>query len=176
MVDTANRFNGIFSSFIPLHSEFSPGLRIIDNFSDHFIFNIHNKQKDDKFHSQQLDNMVMESSISLFTAIIAIDASIKSDIAIFILHMHTHNNSITKTVHYAVHVTSTKVELFAIKYSINQASTFDSISKIVVVTNFIHVARKIFDPSLYFYQVQLAAILSDFQKFFLYHQNNSIEF
>ena len=51
LVDMVNRFNRIFPSFIPLHSEFSPSLRIIDNFLDHFIFNIHNKQKDDKFCS-----------------------------------------------------------------------------------------------------------------------------
>ena len=43
LVDIANRFNGVFSSFISLHSEFSPGLKIIDNFSDCFVFNIHNK-------------------------------------------------------------------------------------------------------------------------------------
>jgi len=41
----ANRFNESFPSFIPLHSEFSPGLRIIDNFSDHISFNVHNKGK-----------------------------------------------------------------------------------------------------------------------------------
>ena len=37
-------------------------------------------------------------------------------------------------------------------------------------------ARKIFDPSIYPYQVQSAAILSDLCKFFLCHKNNSIEF
>ena len=63
LVNIANRFNGIFPFFTPLHSEFSPGYKIIDKFSDQFIFNIHNKQKDNKFCSQQLDNMVIELSI-----------------------------------------------------------------------------------------------------------------
>ena len=120
--------------------------------------------------------MVMESSISSFIAIIAIDANIKNNIATFISYICTHNNSITKTIHHVVHITSTKAELFTIRYGINQASNFDTISKIVIVTNSIHVARKIFNPSLHPYQVQSAAILSDLQKFFLYHQNNSIEF
>ena len=48
LVNMANRFNESFLSFIPLHSEFSPGLRIIDNFSDHISFNVHNKGKDNK--------------------------------------------------------------------------------------------------------------------------------
>ena len=40
----------------------------------------------------------------------------------------------------------------------------------------IHVAGKIFNLSIYPYQVQSAAVLSDFCKFFLCHKNNSIEF
>ena len=49
LVNMANRFNESFLSFIPLHSEFSPGLRIINNFSDCISFNIRNKGKDDKY-------------------------------------------------------------------------------------------------------------------------------
>ena len=48
LVDMANRYNESFLSFIPLHSEFSPGLRIIDNFSDCISFNVRDKGKDNK--------------------------------------------------------------------------------------------------------------------------------
>jgi len=47
----ANMFNECFPSFIPLHSEFSPGLRVIDNFSDRISFYIHDKGKDNKSHA-----------------------------------------------------------------------------------------------------------------------------
>ena len=97
--------------------------------------------------------MVLESSTLPSTAIIASDASIKNNIATSILHTHTYNRSITKTVHHMIHVISTEAELFAIRCSINQASNIDSISKIVVVTDSIYVARKIFDLSIYLYQV-----------------------
>jgi len=40
LVDMANRFNKSLLSFAPLHSEFLPGLRIIDNFSDCIAFNV----------------------------------------------------------------------------------------------------------------------------------------
>jgi len=166
-----NRCNGIFPSFTPLHSEFSPGHKIINNFSDQFLFNLYNKQKDNKICTQQLDNMVIKSSNSPSTAIVVTDASIKNDIATSISHMHTHNNThnnlITKTIHHAVHVTSTEAELFAIRCSINQASNCDGISKIIIVTDSIHVAKKIFDPSLHPSQVHSVAILSELQKFFL---------
>jgi len=54
LVDMDNRFNEVFSSFVPLHSEFSPDNRVIDNFSDCFSFNLFNKQKDNnlKAHIQ----------------------------------------------------------------------------------------------------------------------------
>ena len=147
----ANRFNESFLSFISLHSEFSPGLRIIDNFSDCISFNIYNKGKDDKHCAYQLDELALESSSSSSTAIIASDASIKNDIAISILYTYTYNRPIIKMIHHAVHVTSTEAELFAIRYSINQALNLDNVSKVIVITDSIHMARKIFKPSIYLY-------------------------
>ena len=49
LVDMANRSHECFSSFFPLNSEFSSGLRIIDIFSDCFSFNVCNKRKNIKF-------------------------------------------------------------------------------------------------------------------------------
>jgi len=43
-VDSANRVNECFPSFNPLNLEFSPGFRVIDNFSDHISFNLFNKK------------------------------------------------------------------------------------------------------------------------------------
>jgi len=115
----ANMFNESFLSFIPLYSEFSPGLRIIDNFSDYISFNICNKKKDNKHRAHQLNKLALESSSSSSTAIITSDASIKNDVATSLLHMHTYNRPIIKTIYYAVYITSTEAELFAIRYGIN---------------------------------------------------------
>jgi len=87
-----NRFNRIFPSFTPLHFELSPGHRIIDNFSDYFVFNLHCKQKDDRACAHQLDNIVIEALSFPSTAIVVTDASIKNNIAILISHIHTHDN------------------------------------------------------------------------------------
>ena len=81
-----------------------------------------------------------------------------------------------KTIHHAVHVTSTEAELFAIRCGINQVLNFNNMSKIIIITDSIHVARKIFEPSVHPYQIQSAAILSDLCSFFKHHENNSIEF
>ena len=155
---------------------FFPGLRVIDNFSYCISFNIYDKEKDNKFHAHQLDAMVLESSLSSSVAIIASDVSIKNNVATSIMHIHTYNKPITKTIHHMVHVTSTEAELFAIRCGINQTTDFNDVAKIIVVTNSIHAARKIFDLLVYLYQIQSAAILSELHKFFNHHENNSIEF
>jgi len=68
------------------------------------------------------------------------------------------------------------VKLFAIRCGINQASNQDGISKIIIITDFIHMAKKIFDSSLHLFQVHLVVILAELRKFFLQHCDNSIEF
>jgi len=52
---------GIFPSFSSLDPEFTPGQRIIDNFSDRFSFNLANKKEKEKnnHHAQELDKMVL---------------------------------------------------------------------------------------------------------------------
>ena len=176
MVDLANRVNECFPSFNPLNSEFSPSLRVIDNFSDCISFNLFNKEKDNKSCTQLLDKMVLESSSSLSVAIIASDACIKNNVATSIAHIHTHDKPLIKTIHHAVNVTSMEVELFTIRCGINQVMCIDNISKIIVVTDSIYVVKRIFNPFVHSFQVQLAAILSDLCYFFNCYANNSIKF
>ena len=151
LVDTDNIFNRIFPSFTPLHSKLFPGCRIIDNFSDYFSFNLYNKEKKDKFHLQQLNNMVIELSNSPSIALVIMDASIKNNIAISISHTYIANKPTIKTLHHVVHVTSTEAELFAIRCGINQTTNCEDISKIIIITDFIHVAKRIFDLLSYPY-------------------------
>jgi len=52
----------------------------------------------------------------------------------------------------------------------------NNIAKIIVVTDSIHAARKIFDSSVHLYQIQSAAILYELRNFFNHHEDNIIEF
>ena len=97
-------------------------------------------------------------------------------IATFISHMYIANSLLIKTLYHMAFVTSTEAELFVIRCGINQAYIKENISKIIVVTDSIHAAKKIFDSSSYPYQVHAVAILSDFCRFFASNQNNLIEF
>jgi len=99
--------------------------------------------------------------------------SIKNQVATLITYTHTHNNPIIKTIHHAINVTFIEVELFTITCGINQATQIANINYIVVITDSIHTAQRIFDLLAHFYQIQLSIISTELRKFF---EKYSIEF
>ena len=161
LIDSNNKFFGVFPSFSSLHLEFNPGSRIVDIFSDRFSFNLANRKKNNKICFQQLNKITLQSSSSPHTAIVVTDASTKKDIATSILHVYIYDHPLTKMVHYAMFVTSTEAELFAIRCGINQACSKENVFKIIVITDSIHVAKKIFDSKSHPYQLHMTAILSE---------------
>ena len=120
--------------------------------------------------------MVLCISSSPHTALVVTDASIKNDIATSILHIHIADHPLTKTLHYAVFITSTEAELFAIRCSINQACNKENVSKVIVITDSIHATKKIFDSKSHPFQIHTAAILNELWGFFNSNCDNSIEF
>ena len=80
------------------------------------------------------------------------DVSIKNNVAISILHIHYNSNDIKKTIHYTVNITSTKTELFAIQYKIDQAVQIPKVSHIIIITDAIYLAKCIFDFTYHLYQ------------------------
>ena len=120
--------------------------------------------------------MVLCNSSLPNTALMITDASIKNNIAMSISHIHIANHPLIKTVHHALFVISMEVELFAIRCSINQTSSIDNISKIIIITDSIHAAKKIFDSESHPFQIHTTAILSELRKFFNSNDANSIEF
>ena len=104
------------------------------------------------------------------------DASIKKDIATSISYVHICGHPLTKTVHHAAYVMSTEAKLFAIRCGINQTYIKNNISKIIIVTNSIHTAKKIFDSKSHPYQLHMTVILHKVYRFFAKDQNNIIKF
>ena len=178
IVDSNVKSYGIFPSFSPLDPEFLPGHRIIDIFSNRLSFNLVNKKEKNhiKIRCQELDDLTLHCSSKSNTTFVISDASIKNDIATSISHVHSVNQPLIKTVHHTSFITSTEAELFAIRCSINQACLLDHINKIIVVTNSIHVAKKIFDSGSHPYQIHSAAVLKELCSFFSSNEDNIIEF
>jgi len=109
-------------------------------------------------------------------ALVVTDVSIKNDIATSISHVYSANQPLIKTVHHATFVTSMEAELFAIRCGINQACIKENVSKIIIVTDSIHAAKKIFNSKSHPYQSHTIAILSELCCTFNTKQENSIEF
>ena len=175
IINSKIKLYSIFPFFDPLHQEFTFGYCVSDKFSNCFSFNLVNKKGKDNICAQELDNLVLQNSLSS-SALIVTDASIKNNIATLVTYVYQANFPLIKIVHHAVFITSSKAELFAMKCEINQACNKNNISKIIVITNSIHSAKLIFNSLLHPLQSHLAAILSKLQLFFNKSQNNSIEF
>ena len=178
IVDTNNHLNGIFSSFDSLHKELSPSFRLVDSFSDHFYFHtVNHKDKKSKEAYLHKLNKIFEDILSDSNTIIVIsDTSIKNNVTISILHVCSGYNTIAKTIHHTVNITSTEAELFTIRYGINQAVQVSNISCIIVITNAIHLARWIFDSSSHPYQLQSITIAQDLRAFSNKNSQKFIDF
>ena len=120
--------------------------------------------------------MTIQASTSPHTVIVVSDASIMNDIATSISHIHIYDQPLVKMVHHTVFITSTEVELFTIRCGINQACNKENISKVIVITNSIHAAKKIFDTKSHPYQIHTLVILNELRQFFTRCQDNHIEF
>jgi len=87
IIDSKIKSYGIFPSFAPLYQKFTSGHRISDKFSDHFSFNLVKKKEKDNICAQELDNLVLQNSLSS-SALVVTDTSIKDNIAISVVHIY----------------------------------------------------------------------------------------
>jgi len=127
-------------------------------------------------HSNQLNNITIMFLLNHLHTLIISDAGIKNNIATSITHIYVCDRPIIKTIHHMANVTSTEAKLFAIRCSINQAINLLGISKIIIITDSIHAAKKIFDSAIYLFQIYSAIISKKLGKFFLTNSDNSIAF
>ena len=161
-----------------LNLELQPGNRVTDTFSNCFSFHSFSRSNDPSFKSclQQLDTLAIESSSSFSNALVITDVSIKNSVALSIAHIYVFNKPVVKTLHHAVNITSSKAKLFAIRCNINQAVLLHETSRIIIVTDSIHVAKKVFNPSSHSLQKQSTLILSELRGFFNQSDTNTIKF
>ena len=148
-----NRFNEIVSSFVLFSSKFSSGDRLIDIFPSCFSFHSSNEKSKEslKTYLHNLDNITLQASADSQSAIIVLDASIKNQVTTSIAHVHVYNNPVIKTIHHTINIITTEAELFVIRCGINQAMYLPNISQIIVISNPIHAAKRIFNSSLHSY-------------------------
>ena len=164
MSKASHNSNKFFPSFCFFNKEFKPGNRIVDIFPDQFSF--HPCLTNIKKHIKNLDEVTFKVSSNPFSTIVVSDASIKNQVATSISYIHSFDKPVIKTLHRAINITIAEAELFTIRCGINQAVTNPNVKHIVVITDSLHIARKILDSSTYSYQIHLAAISIELREFF----------
>jgi len=132
IVDSNNYLNKVLSSF---NKEFSLGFCLVDTFSDCFLFNIVNckNMKAKTAHQNKLNKIFDDSISNPNTVIVISDANFKNNVATSSSYVHNDQNIIAKTIHHAINVTFTKVELFAIRHRINQVIQVSNVKQIIVI-------------------------------------------
>ena len=78
--------------------------------------------------------------------------------------------------HRAINVTTAKAKLFAIQYGINQAVTISNTNHIIIITDSLYVARKIFNFSAHLYKTHSATISQKLRELFSKDIYNYIKF
>ena len=145
LIDVDEKYNKFFPSFCFFNEEFKSGNCIVDIFPDQFSFHPH--LMNIKKYMKNLDKVMFKASSNLSSTIVVLDASIKNQVTTSISHIHSFNKIVIKTLHRAINITTAKVELFAIQYSINQAVANPNVKHIVVITNSLYTTRKILSSS-----------------------------
>ena len=149
LIDVDNKHNEFFPSFSFFNKEFEPGNRLIDLFSDYFSFHFHSSNS--KKHIEKLDKITFKALSNSSSTIVVSDTSIKNHVATSISYIHFYNKPVIKILHKAINVTTTEAKFFAIHCGINQAVTNQDVNHIVVITDSLHAAKKIFDSSVHPY-------------------------
>ena len=77
------------------------------------------------------------------TILIITDASVKNNIATSVSHIQKDYNIIDKYIHYTMNVNFTEVELFAIRYRIDQVTKIHNALKLVITDAILAVKRSV---------------------------------
>ena len=114
IVDINNYLNKVCPTFDNLNKELLPRFCFINTFSDYFFFyTVNRKDANTKIiHHIKLDNIYKNSLINKDIVLIISDTSIKNNITTLVSHIHQGQDTIPKTVHHAMNIISTKVELY----------------------------------------------------------------
>ena len=104
------------------------------------------------------------------------DAGIKNYVTTSIFYIYSFSKPVIKTIHRTINIITTEAKLFAIQCGINQAVANFNTNHIVVITNSLHAARRIFDSSVHSYQIYSAVISQELREFFSKDACNHIKF
>ena len=171
--------NSVRDCYNPLFSLFSPGSRVVDHFSSRFSFHSPpSSSNEDLFHHlQNLDQAFRSSQTLSHNITIIADRGIKkSQVAITVAHIWTDNSIVQRLQVNLINVTSIEAELMAICLGLIPAIEEENIHDIIIITNSIAAAKKVFKSKTDPLQNMFIPVTSAINSFFRKDSRNKIQF
>ena len=124
-------------------------------------------------YQNKLDKILNEFSLDPKTTFIISDTSIKNNVTTSISHIYNGHNIIAKILHYTTNIIFIEVEIFSIRYEINQAVQVSNIKQIIIITNTISAIKHIFNLFSYSFYLHSITVFQDLKAFFNKNSKNS---
>ena len=177
--DVNERLNDVRDCYNLLFSLFSPGSRVVDYFSSRFSFYspLSSSNKDLFYHLQNLDQVFRSSQISPHNIVIIANRGIKkSQVATTVVHIWTNNSIVWHLQVNSINVTSIEAKLMAICLGLILAIKEENIHNIIVITDSIAAAKKIFESKTNPLQNMFILVTLAINSFFRKDNRNKIQF
>jgi len=165
--------------FYPLYQIFSPGSRIVNYFSSSITF--HSlplaSDKDLYKHIQDLNHIFCQSQTNFYSATVITNGGVKkSNVATAVAHIWK-DNSVTKQLQIqTMNIISIKAKLIAICISLIPTMENNDTCNIIVLTNSISVANKVFKSYISPAQNIILLLTSRIKSFLKKDKRNAIHF
>jgi len=177
--DVNERLNSVRDCYSPLFPLFSPGSRVVNHFSSRYSFHSPFSSSDEDLfhHLRNLDQAFRSSQTSSHNIAIIADRGIKkSQVATAVAHIWTDNSIVQCLQVNSINVTSIEAELMAICLGLIPAMEEENIHDIIVITDSIAIAKKIFESKTDPLQNMFIPVTSAIDSFFRKDGTNKIQF
>ena len=174
--DINKHLNSIRNCFNSTFSLFSLGSRVVNHFSSRISFHSPSSSSNkDLFH--HLDHAFKSSQTSSYSTTVIADGGVKkSHVATAVTHIWSDNSIIQRLQVNSINITSVEAELMAICLGLIPAMDKENIHDIIVITDSITVAKKIFESRSNPLQNVYILVISVVNSFFRKDGRNKIQF
>jgi len=177
--DVNERLNGVRQCFNPLFPLFSPGSSVVDHFPSRFSFYspLSSSNEDLYHHLQNLDQAFRSSQTVPHNIAIIADGGIKkSQVATVVAHIWSENSIVQRLQANSINITSIEAELMAIRLGLIPAMEEENIHNIIIITNSIAAAKKVFESKTDSLQNMFILVTLAIDSFFRKDGRNKIQF
>ena len=177
--DVNEHLNSIRECFNPLFPLSSLGSRVVDYFPSRFSFHSPSSSSNEDLYLylQDLNQAFRSSQMASHNIAIVADRGIKkSQVATAVAHIWSENSIVQRLQANSINVTSIEAELMAIRLGLIPAIEEENVHNIIVITDSIAAAKKVFESKTDPLQNMFILVTSAIDSFFRKDGRNKIQF